>query len=86
MSCGKGKLYKSVILNLNDDNCQPNIYDCLKMAKDALTKVKSMDELQTWKIEWFGETQIQQSLYVKSLYFYLKYLLGSVNRKKPIVS
>jgi hypothetical protein len=57
MSVKRGKLYDSVVLNLNRSYCQPNTYDTLKMAEKKVREIKTMDELHSWVSEWFGETE-----------------------------
>ncbi len=57
MSIRRGKLYDSVVLNLNRSYCQPSTYEALNMAKEHLNNIKSMEELKQWASEWFGETE-----------------------------
>ena len=54
MVAERGKLYKSITIDLDKDYSM-DIVESLNMAKRQLKGIKTIDELYVWAVEWFDE-------------------------------
>ena len=54
MTTESGKLYKSITIDLDKDY-SPDIIESLNIAKKQLKRIKTIDQLNAWAIEWFDE-------------------------------